>query len=461
MDSFVYDEADTLRLQRAMRERPASVRAAARAQNAAAAFNQERCTGRAPVGDIHVGPGITYGHGFWTGKVIRRSPIKQRLPPAAPRVSPDGRRVLTSPRRGASPGRMTLRGNAASINTMSSFSSMPTMSTMSGDDALGEVQATINIRNSPIPDFWQLSPVPQRRAADPHHGAGLPTRDINPPKQQPSPPLTAGQSSQQPRVSTPENPGPRCATPGATYQVLGQDVVPAALIKLRDGTEIMKGEEKNKKDADGKVVGTEIVINYDAAIDTFKTGVALAVAADSWDLQTQLEEQLTNAKHAKAVIMKERAQAMATADPPKLRDAADLLAEALMFNDTDPELASLRGGFLKELGKAQQADGGDDDPPDLRAAIATFAEAASADPADEEILSLRIAALKAVGQAAREDSEDHPADIPAALAAFVEAMRLDADGTDEELATLKEECEAALAEPDAANDDAANDDAGN
>ena len=59
---------------------------------------------------------------------------------------------------------------------------------------------------------------------------------------------------------------------------------------------------------------------------------------------------------------------------------------------------------------------------------------------------MRIAALKQFGQAAREESEEHPADIPAALAAFVEAMQLDTESTDEELATLKEECEAALAE---------------
>jgi Flp pilus assembly protein TadD len=225
---------------------------------------------------------------------------------------------------------------------------------------------------------------------------------------------------------------------------------------MQDGAAIMKGEEKDEKDADGNVVGTKLVIDYDAAIQTFEAGIALAVAADSWDLQAQLEERLTNAKHQNAADMKERAQAMAAADPPQLRAAADLLVEALTFNATDLELATLRGGFLKELGKAQQADGGEDDPSNLSAAIATFAEAAGADPADEEILPLRIAALKELGQAAREESEEHPADIPAALAAFVQAMQLDTESTDEELSTLKEECEAALAEV-AAPDDVAGD----
>ena len=49
-------------------------------------------------------------------------------------------------------------------------------------------------------------------------------------------------------------------------------------------------EEKDEKDEDGKVVGTATVIDYDKAIETFVAGIALAVAADSWDLQTQLEE---------------------------------------------------------------------------------------------------------------------------------------------------------------------------
>jgi hypothetical protein len=225
---------------------------------------------------------------------------------------------------------------------------------------------------------------------------------------------------------------------------------------MQDGTAIMKGEERDEKDADGNVVGTKVVIDYDAAIQTFKTGIALAVAADSWDLQAQLEERLTNAKHEKAADMKERAQALAAADPPQFRDAANLLAEALKFNAEDSELATLRGGFLKELGKTQQAGGGEDGASDLSTAIATFAEAAGADPADEEIRSLRIAALKQFGQAAREESEEHPADIPTALAAFVEAMQLDTESTDEELAALKEECEAALAHG-AAPDDVAPD----
>ena len=194
------------------------------------------------------------------------------------------------------------------------------------------------------------------------------------------------------------------------------------------------------------MVGTVHVIEYDAAIETFTAGVVLAVAADSWDLQDKLEEQLTAAKHAKAAFMKEQAQGMTAADPPEFRAAADLLAEAITFNSTDPELATLRGGALKSLGEAQQADGGEEDPIDLQAASATFAEAASADPTDEEIPGLRIAVLKAIGQAAREETEEHPADHSAALAAFLEALAIDVDGADEELPTLKAECEAALAE---------------
>lgn len=455
-DSFVYDDADSIRLQQAIRERPASVRAAARAQNAQAAFNQQRCIGKAPVGDIHVGPGITYGHGWWTGKVIRRSPQKQRRPqPAA--AAANGRRVLTSPRRGTSPGRMHLRGNLTSINSMSSMSSMgSSMSSVSDGGGLSEVEAPVGIRNSPSPHFWQLSPTRQRQAADPHHGVGLPTRDINPPKQlrQASPTRASTDGS---RASTPSGStaGPRVATPGATFQVVGQDVVPAAQIKLQEGQVIMRGEDRNEKDAEGNVVGTVHVIEYDAAIETFTAGVVLAVAADSWDLQDKLEEQLTAAKHAKAGFMKEQAQGMTAADPPEFRAAADLLADAIKFNSTDPELATLRGGALKSLGQAQQAsaDGGGEeeegplDPIErLQAASATFAEAASADPTDEEIAGLRIAVLKAIGQAAREETEEHPADHSAALAAFLEAIAIDVEGADEELPTLKEECEAALAE---------------
>ena len=241
---------------------------------------------------------------------------------------------------------------------------------------------------------------------------------------------------------------------GTLVKVLGQSG--KVTVTRDDVAFVMRMEKLYEVDADGNVVGTKLVIDYDAAIQTFESGIALAVAADSWDLQTQLEEQLTNAKHRKAADLKERAQAMATADPPQLRAAADLLVEALTFNVTDSELATLRGGFLKELGKAYQADGGEDDPSDLSAAIATFAEAAGADPADEEILPLRIAALKEFGKKAREEDEDHPADIPGALAAFVEAIQLDAESTDDELTTLKEECEAALTEA-AAPDDGAGD----
>lgn len=250
IDSFVYDEADSIRLQNAINQRPVTVRRAARATNARAAFSPERCTGRPVVGDIHVGPGITYGHGWWTGKVIRRSPQKKHQPAAASPIDPrTGRpRILTSPRRGMSPGRMKLNPTGVSGGVDSLMESMSSLTGSSEITSAGEIEATVGIRNSPTPHFWKVDAPKERQSANElaaaraRHGAGLPTRDVNPPK--PSPPSES-------ELSDPA--GPRAATPGATYVMVGQDVVPAALVKMKEGNELMKGEEKTEKDDEGNV----------------------------------------------------------------------------------------------------------------------------------------------------------------------------------------------------------------
>ena len=192
-----------------------------------------------------------------------------------------------------------------------------------------------------------------------------------------------------------------------------------------------------------QVVGTVVVIDYDAAIETYKYGITLAVYADNWDLQDQNNAKLAEAKAAKAAHMKEKAIAMTAADPPDFTGAAAMFAEAATFDTTDAEFGPLRCGALKELGNAQQADGGEEDPVDLRAAVTFFAEAAAADPADEEVVWLHVAALKEIGMGLQAGGEEVPPDFGAALGCFVEALALAPE--DEELLNLKGECEAALA----------------
>lgn len=268
----LYDKEDSFRILHAATksnsQEPLNVkiRRAARARDGPSAFSPERNIGAPPKGDIHVGPGVTYGHGWWTGKVVRRSPSPRRR-------ARSPRKGMRSPQRGVSPGRMSL-STGTDARSMATSANLTSMNADAAPNFAGDIEFGTSILNGPVESFWAPHPRREREQQDPFHGMGLPTTDWNPQPRQPTPATT--EKSERPSVPS-EPSGPRVATPNAPFVISNGDIIPAAFLNMQEGDTLMKGEEKELRDDEGHLTGTtELVIDYDAAIFTYDEGVAQA-----------------------------------------------------------------------------------------------------------------------------------------------------------------------------------------